>query len=549
MKKRKFTLKKTALAAAALSLALPLASASASSVSANSISLDSGLKPIRDIAKALGATVEWDRSSGTITLTKGATVLVLRPAASEAFLGGKAVDFKLTGPAAVKNNRTLASEAWILQTFGSHDAADANANDPAAKFLGLLSSGSGDEAFKLMSPALQTALPSSQLDVLWGNYEKIYGKTGAVSLKDDKNNAVHRNVTYSVKADKAPFDITLRLDADGRIDDLFLADLAPDLYRKPSYDQPGQYIEQEITIGEGAFALPGTLTKPAGAGVKGPYPVVVLVQGSGPSDRDASIYNAKPIRDIAVGLAARGIATLRYDKVTYEHTFKVAALPEFTLKNETVDDAIRAVKQLKSMPDIDGTRVFVAGHSQGGFAMPLITAADTNHDIAGTILLEAPSSKFLDAAVLQQEELIKRIKELGQDPAPYEQRITLWKSIAELVNNPEYSKDHLPANFPFPPAYWWYELRDYVPAQLAEKQSGPMLILQGENDWQVTLSEFAGWKSSLAGRKDVEFKSYPKVNHLLAETDVLSTGAEYAQPLNVSEAIINDMADWITKSN
>ncbi|GJM82169.1 hypothetical protein HMSSN139_46650 [Paenibacillus sp. HMSSN-139] len=84
-----------------------------------------------------------------------------------------------------------------------------------------------------------------------------------------------------------------------------------------------------MTVGEGAMALPGTLTMPTG---DGPFPAIVLVHGSGTNDRDEAIGSAKPFRDLAVGLAAQGIAVLRYDKVSYEHTFKVAADPKFTLK-------------------------------------------------------------------------------------------------------------------------------------------------------------------------------------------------------------------------
>ncbi|GJM82168.1 hypothetical protein HMSSN139_46640 [Paenibacillus sp. HMSSN-139] len=52
---------------------------------------------------------------------------------------------------------------------------------------------------------------------------------------------------------------------------------------------------------------------------------------------------------------------------------------------------MKAVALLKKTPDIDASRIFVAGHSQGGYAMPLITAGDTAGDIAGTILMSGPS--------------------------------------------------------------------------------------------------------------------------------------------------------------
>lgn len=294
--------------------------------------------------------------------------------------------------------------------------------------------------------------------------------------------------------------------------------------------------------GEGALALPGTLTTPVG---KGPFPVVVLVHGSGMHNRDSAIGGSKPFRDLAVGLASKGIAVLRYDKVTYEHTFKVASQPKFTLKKETVDDAISAVELLKANPNIDASRIFVAGHSQGGLAMPLILDADKNGDIAGSILLAGPSDTFINVMAEQQVELVSRLKGLGQDTTPYEQSAALIKSMSDMLNDPQYSVDNLPAQFPFQPSYWWFEQKGYKPSDLAKKQSGQMLILQGENDVQVSMNQFDGWKTALKDRKDVQYKSYPKVNHLLAEYDGVSVAAEYALPSNVSKAIIDDIAAWV----
>ncbi|MNZ97357.1 Alpha/beta hydrolase family protein [compost metagenome] len=281
---------------------------------------------------------------------------------------------------------------------------------------------------------------------------------------------------------------------------------------------------------------------------EGPFPAVVLIHGSGANDRDINIGGAKPFRDLAVGLASQGIAVLRYDKVTYEHTFKVSSEPKFTLKNESVDDALLAVQLLADNPNIDSSRIFVIGHSQGGYAMPLVVENDTKHNIAGTILLSAPSSKFTSVIVEQQGELISRVKQLGIDSTPYEQQAAQWTAITSIVDDPKYSVDNIPGQFPLQPAYWWFEQKNYVPSELAKKQTGPLLILQGENDWQVSIEQFEGWKKALSNRKDVEFKSYPKVNHILSEYDGISIGSEYAQPSNVSKSIIDDIASWIKKT-
>jgi len=81
---------------------------------------------------------------------------------------------------------------------------------------------------------------------------------------------------------------------------------------------------------------------------KGPFPAVVLVHGSGPQDRDETIGPNKPFRDLAWGLASQGIAVLRYDKRTKVHGAMMAgAVEQFTVKEETIDDALAAVALLR----------------------------------------------------------------------------------------------------------------------------------------------------------------------------------------------------------
>jgi len=156
----------------------------------------------------------------------------------------------------------------------------------------------------------------------------------------------------------------------------------------------------------------------------------------------------------------------------------------------------------------------------------------------------------MDAMVEQQEIVIGKMKELGLPDeliAAQGQTEAMIKQVAQLLQDPAYSKDNLPQAFPMAPAYWWYEQRDYVPAKAVQEVEQPLLIVQGENDWQVSMKQFEGWKTALEGREQVTFISYPKINHLLTEYEGVSIGLEYATPANVSSKLINDLADWILK--
>lgn len=122
------------------------------------------------------------------------------------------------------------------------------------------------------------------------------------------------------------------------------------------------YSERDFSVGEGDLALPGTLVTPDGAG---PFPAAVLVHGSGPQDRDSTIGPNHPLRDIAHGLAERGIATLRYDKRTRVHPIAASFDPDFSVDKESTDDTVAAVAALQATPGIDPGRTSRSPTSTG----------------------------------------------------------------------------------------------------------------------------------------------------------------------------------------
>lgn len=492
------------------------------------------LVPIRAFAQDNGAKLSWEASTKKITLEKNKTTLVLTIGENDAVLNGKTLS--LEQPIQVTKGTAYVDEAFMKQAL---------AEAPEDIFIDLLSKGDGAEAAKYVSTNSAEALPTSLLNQFWKYLEQQFGPiTKQPTAKKITQDTVHRNAEYSFTSKAAPLTIIVRMDATGLVDDLYVSQAVPDVYQKPSYDHPNSYTEEAITIGEGKFALPGTLTLPKG---DGPFPVVILVQGSGSSDQDEAMGGAKPFRDLAVGLASQGVATVRYDKVSYTHSYKFTSQPKYTLKQETVDDANRAVQFIKSNKKIDPKAIFVAGHSQGGYALPLIIANDTGHDIAGGISLAGLSTSFADLMIEQTDNLVARAKQLGIDAKLYEQQAEFYQKAARMIKDKQYSKDNLPKDFPISSAYWWFEQRDYVPTELAKTQTTPLFIIQGENDIQVSMKQFNGWKSALKDHTNVSFKSYPNVNHVLASYEKPSIGQEYLQPSNVFEPIIQDIAKWVLR--
>jgi dienelactone hydrolase len=273
---------------------------------------------------------------------------------------------------------------------------------------------------------------------------------------------------------------------------------------------------------------------------------VVLVHGSGPNDRDETILANKPFRDLAWGLASRGIAVLRYEKRTKEHGAKFVAtvLSQLTVKEETIDDALSAVAQLRATDGIDPKRIFVLGHSLGGTVAPRIGQADPN--LAGLIILAGATRPLEDLMVEQTRYLLSLESKPSEEDQANVKELLLEVAKVKKLTAADASSSSLLLNAP--PGYW-LDLREHDPLAAVKTLPQPLLILQGGRDYQVTVADYEGWKKALDSRPGVTFKLYPDLNHLFMAGEGKSTPAEYEHPGHVAESVITDIAEWILKTN
>jgi uncharacterized protein len=270
--------------------------------------------------------------------------------------------------------------------------------------------------------------------------------------------------------------------------------------------------------------LPGTLTVPKG---DGPFPAVVLVHGSGPQDRDETIGPNKPFKDIAWGLASRGVAVLRYEKRNKIHTDPAKWNRNYTVKEEVMDDALAAVEVLRQSQRIDRKRIFVIGHSLGGILIPRIGKADPK--IAGLIMLAGCGTQPPEDVLLRQLTYAASLN----GPITDDTKKEIDKGVQALMK--------------CAPASYNRDLADYIPAaaEMAKSLKQPMLILQGARDYQAIEADFNTWKDTLSSRTDVTFKLYPDLNHVFMTGVGMATPAEYTRPGSVAEVVISDIGDWI----
>jgi dienelactone hydrolase len=299
-------------------------------------------------------------------------------------------------------------------------------------------------------------------------------------------------------------------------------------WQRPAYVKPDSFRERDVTVGEGQWKLPGTLTVPIG---QGPFPAIVLVHGSGPNDRDEAVGGTKVFKDLAEGLASRGVVVLRYEKRTRQYSAAMAGLASFTVEDEAVEDAVKGAALLRAQPEVNPKRVFVLGHSLGGYLAPRI--AEEDGKLAGLIILAGAARPMEDAVVDQAEYL-----GVSAD------NLKTVKAVAAKIKTLEPGDEDSPPIMGAPVAYW-LDLKGYDPAALAKKLALPMLILQGDRDFQVTMKDFALWKAAVGANKAVTMRSYPALNHLFVAGEGKSTEAEYRKPGHVAPEVIDDIAKFV----
>jgi hypothetical protein len=263
---------------------------------------------------------------------------------------------------------------------------------------------------------------------------------------------------------------------------------------------------------------------------------VVLLGGSGPTDYDGTIGPNRPLRDLALGLASAGIATLRYSKraAVYPAAF---AGQNFTVREEVLDDARSAFALLARSPQIDRRLRFALGHSLGGTLLPRLGAAEPQ--LAGLIMLAASARPLADLLIDQLTYLA------GLDPKVKPQLAAVRRQIARL-NAPDFGPTTPAAELPLGlPARYWIDLGNEAPPAVARRLPQPLLVLQGGRDYQVRTVDFDLWRSGLAEHPKTVLKLYPALNHLFMVGEGKSTPAEYQRPGHVEAQVIADIAGWI----
>jgi pimeloyl-ACP methyl ester carboxylesterase len=312
-----------------------------------------------------------------------------------------------------------------------------------------------------------------------------------------------------------------------------------ELYQLPEYADTTKFEEDNFTFGSDYWKMAGTLTIPKD--VENP-PVVVLVHGSGSHDRDESIGPNKPFKDIAWGLASQGIAVFRYDKRNYMHPDKfLENLDTITMYSESIEDPIIAVNALKELNNFSNSKFYLLGHSQGGYVIPYINSISSDYD--GYISIAGLASDFRETLKRQYEYLFNFDGNFDvSEKQIYNELLSKIKKLDSL-DSKNYDNKSLPLDLS--QAYWSFILEYDIQTKIRDITK-PILVINGEKDYQVVEEDFLIWKKNLNNNKNAEFKWYDNLNHLLMLTENEKSGPrDYYIPANINNQVIIDIIKWI----
>jgi len=416
----------------------------------------------------------------------------------------------------------------------SRDTEQAQA---AVAAVGLALRGDFNAVHGMFAPAQQRRVTAAAIASAWQTHVTRYGAVWSFEASAVHTDSSVTAVTVVLHAAASDLQAIVSLDGKGRLLNLQVTPLAPP-WRHPGYALPDSFSEFEVVVGDRPLAVGGTLSMPRASG---PVPAVVLLGGGGPFDRDMTMGQNRIGKDLAWGLASKGIAVLRFDKPSHAHAQLVAKNSDFTPKDEYVPFGAAAVDMLRGTQGIDPARIVIVGHSMGGSYAPRVAVA--RPEVAALVLLAAEAQPMNRAAV----RVMSYLADLDPSSTAMRDATAAMSALAANVDNPGLGRRTDPRTLPFGySGAYWLDVRDYDPVGTARQVGKPMLILQGGRDYQVTVDDdLALWRAAFDVQSGVSIRVYDADDHLFFPGSGRSTPAGYEPAQHVDEAVVTDIAAWI----
>ena len=408
--------------------------------------------------------------------------------------------------------------------------------------------------YEAVASRLQTADAGSMLFLYQpgqGSFTAIVGASASERIQTVERviNAKRTEVTFQA-ASQPPTGVEVWADERGRLLRLRIPSQSLEVSREDMTAVSTRRVtmtranDQDIRIQANGFSLAGTLSRPEG--VKTPLPAVVLVSGSGPTDRDEAVAGIPVFGQLAHALADAGFLVLRYDK---RGVGQSGGRTESATLGDYADDARATVRMLSERKDVDKRRIALVGHSEGG-SLALI-AASKDKRVAAIALVATVGGTGADLNMYQVTHALERA---NRPDAERQSTLDLQRRIQQAVMTGKgWDTISIPdavrrqADTPY-----FQIFLAFNPASIMKNIEQPILIVQGGLDTQVppnnadTLEALAKARKRAGG---VEVVKVPGVNHLLVPA---TTGEvdEYGRLGNaqVSPAVIAALEAWLRKT-
>jgi pimeloyl-ACP methyl ester carboxylesterase len=333
----------------------------------------------------------------------------------------------------------------------------------------------------------------------------------------------------------------LRMSIPSQMIEMAREDIASAASRTTTFSLPG---DESVTIPSLGFSLGGSITVPAGA--KGPLPALILIAGSGPTDRDETVAGIPIFGQVARELVNAGFVVVRYDK---RGVGQSGGRAESVTIADYAEDARQVLLWLEKRKEVDKDRIGLVGHSEGALVAMLLAGRERNK--VGAISLIAGPSTDGNTVVLEQQKLL--LSRMPIDDAQRAERVALQEKINAAVMTGKGWNDVPAAARKVADTPWFYSFLTFNPEKAIEDTRQPILIVQGELDTQVLpyhadkLAEFARARRT---KTEVAVVKVPGINHLLvpAKTGDVSEYASLGSDARVSAEVTSAIAAFMTKA-
>jgi dienelactone hydrolase len=423
-----------------------------------------------------------------------------------------------------------------LMSYAQYDISDEDAIAVAKKFAKRLLDGRFEDAAELTIDAHPREYANKLKDVFEKHIKnlgkfKSFGKPSVETLGDRKL------VSLPTHFDRGFLNLVVLVNYQGEVTNIRYQTRGVSAGIKLSeLEQLTSWNQEVAAFGKPPWEVNGKLTRPKSDEA---VPAVVLVQGYGPHDEDATIGSNRPFLDLAQGLGLQGIAVLRYPSRAFAYKDAMKKQKNPSVREEMIEDVLEALKFLRKQKGIDKSRIYLLGFDLGG-ALTAQIAHEDKH-IAGVILLAGSPRNLAD--IIETE-----LSDVASLPGPKQAEA---KKLLEQSREPIAKlRDGTPsadAVLLDRPVLFWRDLSGYS-TKSAEILAGldcRILIAGAGRDYEVTRADFNVYKKALKSRPKVKFKWYKAMNHYFARGEGKSSPMDYQKPASIDPVVIEQLGKWI----